>query len=145
MTPREWELLLRATVGESGGGGAGAEDANIAGVILNRARTNFNGYGRGIEDQLRAGSQFQAVTGTKANGNQPNPGFANPNQQQIARATNNILSGISGADKSWMNFTAYNPAAYGAGTNINFRTEGLNTPGRRVIGGTIFFTQRPGG
>lgn len=151
ITPREWELLVRATVGESGGGGAGAEDANIAAVILNRARLNSGGHGTGIEDQLRARNAFQAVTGTRANGRQPNQGFANPSQQQIARVTNNILSQLSGANNTWLNFTAYDVRAYGPGTNIEFRNRALRTPGHRVVGnrgergGTIFFTDRPGG
>lgn len=146
ITPREWELLVRSTVGESGGGGGGAEDANIAAVILNRARTNYGGHGSGIEDQLTARNQFQAVTGSSANSNRPNEGFANPSEQQIARATNNILSQISGASTTWLNFTAYDVRAYGPGTNIEFRNRALRTPGHRVVGnrgergGTIFFT-----
>jgi hypothetical protein len=150
ITPREWELLVRATVGESGGGGGGAEDANIAAVILNRARLNSGGHGTGIEDQLRARNAFQAVTGTSANGRQPSEGFANPSQQQIARVTNNILSQLSGANNTWLNFTAYDVRAYGPGTNIEFRNRALRTPGHRVVGnrgergGTIFFTDTGG-
>jgi hypothetical protein len=137
-------------VGESGGGGGGAEDANIAAVILNRARTNYGGHGTGIEDQLTARNQFQAVTGTANNGRQPNSGFANPSEQQIARATNNILSQLSGASNTWLNFTAYDVRAYGPGTDINFRNRALRDPNHRVIGnrgdrgGTIFFSDRPG-
>jgi hypothetical protein len=142
MTPEEWDLLVRATVGESGGGGGGAEDANIVAVILNRARANYGGHGTGIRDQLYAANQFQAVTGTSTNGRQPNSGFANPSQQQIARSTNNVLSQLSGANRTWLNFTAYDTRAYGPGTDIGFRTRALQDPNHRVVGGTIFFTAR---
>lgn len=149
MTPQEWDLLVRATVGESGGGGGGAEDANIMAVILNRARANYGGHGTGISDQLYASRQFQAVTGT-ANNPRGNQGFTNPTEQQIARATNSILSQLSNANRTWLNFTAYDVRAYGPGTNIEFRNRALRTPGHRVVGnrgergGTIFFTDTGG-
>lgn len=141
VTDREFELLVRATAGESGGGAQ--EDAAIASVILNRAKTNYGGNG-GIEGQLYAKNQFQAVTGTKADGNRPNQGFANPTQQQIARATSNILTNLEKYNSAGLDgFVAGNPAAYGPGTDASMRTKALNTPGRVILGNepntTIFF------
>jgi hypothetical protein len=145
ITPREWELLVRANVGESGAGGGGAEDANIVAVILNRARTNFRGFGTGIEDQLYALNQFQAVTGENNSGG--NTGFNNPSQQQIARTVNNILNSLGSASRTWDGFVATNPQAY-AGTRrgveggrrliANIRA----APGSRDIGGTVFFDSK---
>lgn len=142
VTDREFEILVRSTIGESGGGTQ--EDAAIASVILNRAKTNYGGHG-GIEGQLYAKNQFQAVTGTKTTG--ASQGYTNPTPQQIARATNNILNNLSQyQSQGWLNFTAENPAAYGPGTVASFRTRALNTPGNQVLGTgankTIFFTDR---
>ena len=145
ITPKEWELLVRANVGESGAGGGGAEDANIVAVILNRARTNFGGYGTGIEDQLYALNQFQAVTGENNSGG--NRGFNNPSQQQIARTVNNILNSLGSANRTWDGFVATNPEAY-AGTRRG--VEGGRrliaairaAPGSRDIGGTVFFDSK---
>lgn len=145
ITPREWELLVRANVGESGAGGGGAEDANIVAVILNRARTNFRGYGTGIEDQLYALNQFQAVTGENNSGG--NRGFNNPSQQQIARTVNNILNSLGSASRTWDGFVATDPEAY-AGTRRG--VEGGRrliaairaAPGSRDIGGTVFFDSK---
>jgi hypothetical protein len=138
----EFQLLIRALAGESGGGDL--EDAAIASVILNRAKTNFGKWG-GIKGQLYAKNQFQAVTG--AGGSGASKSFLNPTDKQIARVTNNILNNLKKLEvKSWLNFTAENPAAYGAGTNSGFRTRALNTPGMQIIGTgrnkTIFFTER---
>ena len=43
-------------------------------------------------------------------------------------------------DKSWMNFTANNPKAYGRGTNIDFMYAMRNAPNAEVIGQTVFGT-----
>lgn len=140
LTDREWELSLRAVAGESGGNPS--EDAAVAGVIFNRARSGR--YPSGVEGVLYQENQFQAVTGTPNNRNASN-NFANPTPQQIARATQNILNNINNVDKTWLNFTSANPKAYGPGTNINYMYKALATPGARTIGGSIFFTERPGG
>lgn len=141
ISDEEFQLLIRAIAGESGGGDL--EDAAIASVILNRAKTNFGQYGGSIRGQLYAKNQFQAVTG--AGGSGASKSFLNPTKNQIARATNNILNNLETFRvKNWLNFTAENPAAYGVGTNLNFRTRALNTPGMQIIGvgrnKTIFFT-----
>ena len=140
LTDKEWELTIRAVAGESGGNSS--EDAAIAGVILNRVKSGR--YPNSVEGVLYQKNQFQAVTGT-ANDRSPNQGFANPTQQQIARATNNILNNLPKVNNTWLNFTSNNPAAYGPGTDPSFLTRARNTPGAQVIGGSIFFTAGGGG
>jgi hypothetical protein len=51
-----------------------------------------------------------------------------------------IKNGISGANKNWLNFTSNNPKAYGPGTNLSFLRQVANSPGSKVIGGTVFGT-----
>lgn len=140
LTDREWELSIRAVAGESGG--APGEDAGVAGVIFNRVRSGR--YPAGVEGVLYQQNQFQAVTGTSASPG-PSSSFSNPSPQQIARASQNILNNIGNVNKTWLNFTSNNPAAYGPGTDINFLNRARSTPGAQIIGGTIFFTDRGGG
>lgn len=137
ITDEEWELLLRATVAEASPDSK--EQAQVAGVILNRTRSKYGGQDT-IRGVLEAENQFQAVTGTSRSG--PSVNYTNPTQAQIASVTNSILTRLSTANKEWLNFTAFDTRAYGPGTNIGYRTKALNTPGREIIGGTIFFTER---
>ena len=51
-----------------------------------------------------------------------------------------LIRYLPGTDKSWLNFTANNPAAYGAGTNIGFMRTMRQAQGSQVIGGTVFGT-----
>lgn len=137
ISDEEWELLLRATIAESSSNSE--EQANVAAVILNRTRSKK--YPDTITAVLTQKNQFQAVTGTSKNGNQPSKNFSNPTDKQIASATNSILTRLANADKNWLNFTAANPAAYGPGTNIGYLSKAKSTPGSKVIGGTVFFTE----
>lgn len=136
IDPAEWNLLIRATAGESGGGTS--EDAAIAGVILNRARTNYGGNGTGIREQLYARGQFEAITGRGG----ANRGFTNPTEQQIGRITNNILNGIGSASTSWDSFTSKYPDAYRDKTPSEasaYIAQRRAVPGAREVGGTIFY------
>ena len=137
ITDEEWEELIRTTVAEASPDSE--EQANVAGVILNRTRSKFGGEDT-VTGVVNARGQFQAVTGTSRSG--PSVNYTNPTQAQIASVTNSILTRLSTANKDWVNFTAANPAAYGPGTNLGYRTKALNTPGSKIIGGTIFFTER---
>lgn len=138
MTDQEWNYLVRATVAESAPNSP-LEQASIMAVILNRARTNYGRYGNGVIDQLRARSQFQAVTGTSADGNRPSSNFTNPPKRQIASVVNATIEHLRSRPKSWMNFTARSSAAYGRGTNIGFRDRAI-ARGATPIGGTLFGT-----
>ncbi len=151
LTPSEWLALIKAVHGESGAGGGGREDAMIAATILNRARNpgahganageisrNFLRQGLNVLAVLFAPNQFQAVTGTRANNHRPSANYANgPSHrrlQQILRALVTYLPRVTLAQTA---FTAAATAAYGAGTNINYRTQLLNAGGS-VVGGTVF-------
>lgn len=140
ISDEDWNLLLRATAGESSG--TPQEDANVMAVMLNRVRSSK--FPNTVSGVLTAENQFEAVTGRAKN----TEIFRNPNAQRIARVTDNILSNLSAANNTWLNFTALNPAAYknADGTankrGLAFRQSALNTPNRQIVGGTIFFTAR---
>jgi hypothetical protein len=42
--------------------------------------------------------------------------------------------------KSWLNFTANNPKAYGPGTNLDFMYTMRDAPNSQVVGQTVFGT-----
>ena len=137
ITDEEWEELIRTTLAEASSDSK--EQAQVAAVILNRTRSKFGGEDT-ITGVVYAKNQFQAVTGTSRSG--PSVNYTNPTQAQIASVTNSILTRLSTANKEWLNFAAFNTEAYGPGTNLGYRSKALNTPGREIIGGTIFFTER---
>jgi len=139
MNDQEWDYLVRATVAEATSNPQ--EQAGVMAVMLNRVAANGYG-GNDVVSVLEAPNQFQAVTGTRADGNRPSRNFTNPTRSQIDGALTATVNYLPSANKDWLNFTAYNPAAYGPGTNINFRQDVLNAPGSRVIGGTVFGTVR---
>lgn len=132
LSPKEWDMLLRATYAE-GSGKSTEEYANIMAVILNRARNS----GKSITDILYEKNQFQAVTGTKANGNKPSERFlkgpGSKDRKMMLEGTS-LLSSIPAGQDS---FTAADPNAYKEGTNIN-QLNKVKAAGGNTIGGTIF-------
>ena len=147
ISDRDMNMLIRAIASEASGNTR--ERAAVAGVILNRVRDNFNGYGANMYAQLHAPAQFQAVTGTRTGPRDsegrrtwsgPSPNYTNMSSQTAAEVIGAIISLLPNQNKTWMNFTSNNPEAYGAGTDIGFLTTMRNSPGSRVIGGTIFGT-----
>jgi hypothetical protein len=107
-------------------------------VILNRVRSNQ--YPNTVTDVLLQRNQFQAVTGTSANGNAPSNQFTNPSRSQIASTVTGANQYLGTMSKDWLNFTSNIPEAYGAGTNIGFRDDVRGASGARIIGGTVFGT-----
>ena len=85
-------------------------------------------------------NQFQAVSGTSANGRQPSNNFLNPSTKQMASTVNGVNQYLNTYDQGWLNFTSNINAAYGAGTNISFKDKVANSQGSKVIGGTVFGT-----
>ena len=135
MSDDEWNYLIRATGAESSYNTE--EYAMVMGSMLNRARD----YGKnGVIAALTAKNQFQAVTGTAADGHKPSANFVRgPSDKQmraILYAAINILPKVSHQQR---NFTAANPAAYGAGTNIGY-LHAMNKAGGTRVGGTVFNT-----
>jgi hypothetical protein len=135
LTVQEWNYLVRATISEASPNSQ--ERAAVAGVILNRVRNGK--FGDGVIGVLTAKNQFQAVTGTPKN-RSPSKNFSKPTKRQIETTVEAIKNGISGANKNWLNFTSNNPKAYGPGTNLSFLRQVANSPGSKVIGGTVFGT-----
>lgn len=135
MSDDEWNYLLRATAAESSFNKE--EYAMVMGSILNRARD----YGKnGVIAALMAPNQFQAVTGTAVDGHKPSANFvrgpSNNQMKMMLYAAVNILPRVSHSQR---NFTAANPAAYGAGTNIGYLHR-MVAQGGTKIGGTVFNT-----
>jgi hypothetical protein len=132
MTDKEFTDLISATFAEASA--FQKERAYVAGVILNRARTNK----QTIEQVLTRKNQFQSVTGTANNGHQPSPQFRNgPNQSSADSIYGAIVNILSEVPKTYLYFTAANLKAYGPGTNPGYITE-LAKRGGIVIGQTIF-------
>ena len=135
VSDQEYEMLLRATAAEASPNAK--ERAGVLAVMLNRVRSG--NYPNSVQGVLTQRNQFQAVTGTRYD---PGPsrnysGMSTSTGIQVAR---HIVQYLRGMDKSWMNFTANNPKAYGRGTNINFMYAMRNAPNAEVIGQTVFGT-----
>lgn len=133
MKDQEWNALVRATVAEASPDSK--EQAAVMAVILNRA--NSSKYPDSIMSVLTQKNQFQAVTGTPTN-RAPSRNFSRPTSRQIASVVDAVLNHLPNANKTWLNFTANNPKAYGPGTNIDFMYAMRQSQGAKVIGGTVF-------
>lgn len=136
MDDSEWNNLVAATVAESLPNSP-QEQAGIMAVILNRVKSSQ--YPNTVNGVLLQTNQFQAVTGTRNNPG-PSRNFTNPNQRQMASTIRGVNQYLGTMDQGWLNFTSNITAAYGAGTDITFRDKVRNSPGSRVIGGTVFGT-----
>lgn len=136
LSADEWNALVRATVAEASPNQQ--EQAAVMAVILNRVRAGHGG-GQTVTDVLYQTNQFQAVTGTPRD-RSPSRNYTNPSPQAIASVADAAIKYLSGQNRSWMNFTSNNPAAYGPGTNLGFLSTMRNSPGSQVIGGTVFGT-----
>lgn len=135
INEQEWNALIRATIAEASPNAK--EQAAVMAVILNRARSPK--YPDGILNVLTQKNQFQAVTGTRyAPG--PSRNFSNPTPQGIASVADAVIKHLGKMNKSWLNFTANNPRAYGPGTNIDFMYAMRDAKGSSVIGQTVFGT-----
>jgi hypothetical protein len=135
ISDNEWTQLVTATFAEASGNQK--ERAYVMGVILNRVRTNFSGYGNTISAQLGAKNQFQSVTGTKNNPGPSNNYRQGPNKDAADSIYGAALNILPQVPKIYLSFTAALDSAYGAGTNIGFRQTLLDKGGIR-IGNTIF-------
>ena len=140
ITDDEFNYLIRASAAEASANSQ--ERAGVAAVMLNRARENYNGYGRSVIDQLEAPAQFQAVTGVMQNGSWtgPSSNFSDMSSRTGEQVMASIVRYLPRMDRSWLNFTSNNPRAYGRGTNINFMYAMRNARDSQVIGQTVFGT-----
>ena len=132
----DWEMLVRATYAESTSNPE--EQAAVMSVMLNRVKSKK--YPNSIKGVLNAPNQFQAVTGTS---NDPGPSsmflsFGDKDMASFESSAAPLLNNFLKQD--WLNFTAADPAAYGAGTNKNFMKDVSSAQGSMQIGGTLFGT-----
>ena len=116
------------------------------GTILNRTRIGYTPAGprnsrfkfTTLTDIITQPFQYQPVTGTRYNPG-PAPSFINgpgaKDANSIYGAAAQLLKDVP---KEYINFTSNNPAAYKAGTNINYLYQLRANPNSKVIGGTIF-------
>jgi hypothetical protein len=131
----EWNELVAATAAEASNNQT--EEASVMGVILNRVRTNYGGYGNTVGSQLRAKNQFESVTGKN-----PANFISGPRSRatSIYGAAVNILSTVS---KNYLYFTSANKSLF-------YDSNGNKIPGRdsanfdnavknfKLIGGSYF-------
>jgi hypothetical protein len=133
VTAQDFSSLIAATFAEASANQE--ERAWVAGVILNRTRSD----GGTILDTLRKKNQFQAVTGTSANNHAASKRFiSGPDPTEAASIYVAIKNFLTKVPRDFKYFTSNVAAAYGAGTNIEFRDKLAKAPGSRVIGQTIF-------
>ena len=129
------DLLIRATAAEASPNAK--ERAGVAAVILNRVRSSR--YPATIEGVLYQRNQFQAVTGTSVDPG-PSVNFTNVGGGTFKGVAKDIVQYLGSMSKSWLNFTANNPKAYGPGTNLDFMYAMRNAPNSQVVGQTVFGT-----
>lgn len=136
ISDEDMNMLIRATAAEASRNSQ--ERAAVAAVILNRVRSSR--FPNNIEAVLTQRNQFQAVTGTSADGHRASPNFTNMSDSTGAEVIGAMIQYLPNMDKTWLNFTSNNPRAYGAGTNINFMYAMRNARDSQVIGQTVFGT-----
>lgn len=135
MDEAEWNELVRATSAEASSNTK--ECAFVMAVILNRTRKGYGG-GNSVNDILHQKNQFQAVTGTRADGYSPSKWFIQgPSKGKLDMIVDGAINILPGAPKDIYRFTAASRAAYGPGTNVGYLDK-LKADGGTQIGGTVF-------
>lgn len=136
MSDDEWDWLVRATSAESSYNVKSY--AMVMGSMLNRARS----YGKnGVIAALKAKNQFQAVTGTAADGHRPSPNFVRgPNAKQLKAICAAAIEYLPRVSHSQRDFTATDPRAYTKGTNIGY-LHAMRSRGGQEIAGSHFNTE----
>jgi hypothetical protein len=110
----------------------------VMGSILNRAKDAGK---NGIISALMAKNQFQAVTGTAADGHKPSAMFVRgPTADQLKAMSVAAIEYLPRVSREQKNFTATNPAAYGPGTNIAYLDQMRSQKGGSEIAGSAFNT-----
>jgi len=144
LSDSEWNSLVSLTFAESTTNQT--ERAWVMATILNRTRIGYTPAGpknsrfrfATLTDIITQPWQYQPVTGTRFNPG-PAPSFING---PGARDANSIYGAavqiLKDVPKEYINFTSNNPAAYKAGTNINYLYQLRANPNSKVLGGTIF-------
>ena len=136
MNDDEWKHLIQTTTAESSPNQK--EMAQIAAVILNRTRVRYGGRST-VVDIVWAPWQFEPVTGNRKNPG-PNKNFLTPvAAPRLAQIIDSYIKYLPDSDKSFLNFTSANPAAYSSPEGRKFLDKMIASGGEK-IGGTIFGT-----
>lgn len=140
MNDDEWKHLIQTTSAESSPNSV--EMAQIAAVILNRTRARYGGRNT-VVGVVWAPGQFEPVTGHPLKGggwSGPHPNFTTPvSKARLAKIIDSFLTHLPDADKSFLNFTSANPAAYKTASGRKFLDK-MYASGGTKIGGTVFGT-----
>jgi hypothetical protein len=113
----------------------------VMGTILNHTRQYAPSAKNGVIVALMRPNAFQAVTGTKANKHDSSPGFkSGPPAKHLRAMATAAIKYLDKVPRNQMNFSAMDPRAYGAGTNIGWRDKQLATRGSSVLAGSVFNT-----
>jgi|688.fasta_scaffold04955_10 hypothetical protein len=140
MNDDEWKHLIQTTSAESSPNSV--EMAQIAAVILNRTRERYGGKST-VVGVVWAPGQFEPVTGHPIKGGGwtgPHPNFTTPvSKARLAKIVDSLLTNLPNADKSFLNFTSANPAAYKTASGRKFLDK-MYASGGTKIGGTVFGT-----
>jgi hypothetical protein len=134
ISDEDFNMLLKATYGESSIKLNLAENAMIMGSMLNRARTS----GKSIPEVLNAPNQFESVTGKKGN-RVPNERFVQGPSEKRAAGIFNAMDALPRVPREQEGFTSADPRAYKPGTNINYLTEMKKSPNSTRYGDSQFF------
>jgi hypothetical protein len=117
ISDKEWDVLLRTTAAESANDTT--SQAMVMASILNRARTRFPGEENSIIKTVEQKNQFQAVTGTSFNNNQPSEKYkTGPSKSETKSIIAGAINILPKVNREQTDFTATDPKAYGPGTNI---------------------------
>jgi lysophospholipase L1-like esterase len=132
LKDEEWTALVKVTAAEeSTVSGCG----HVMAAILNRV--NKGSWGNTVMSVVSAPSQFQPVTGTK---NQKGPGISGlplPGGARLGTVVNGAINVMPTVSHNIINFTSNIDAAYGPGTNINYKKQ-LLAKGGVIQGQSVF-------
>jgi hypothetical protein len=105
LSAEEWTQLVAVTFAEASENQT--ERAYVMGVVLNRVKTNFGGYGTTVTAQITAKNQFESVTGKNTNNFRSGPNSLAATS--IYGAAEKILPSVP---KTYLFFTSANRSLF---------------------------------
>ena len=144
MTDAEWNDLVSITFAEATTNQT--ERAWVMGSILNRTRIGYTPLGiqnkrysySTVTDIINQPWQYQPVTGTRLDPGPKRAFIDGPNRSNATSIYGAASKLLKDVPKAYINFTSNDPAAYKAGTNINYLYRLRANPNSKIVGGTIF-------
>jgi len=135
LIDNDWNCLIAAAYAESNYKDRSKQATWCAAVMINRARNSR----RTIYEELTLPLQFQAVTGTPRNGSLPSDNYVKGPSSSIEFSIyDGIIAELIKIDKRYVNFTSNLNSAYVDGTDISYKRKLENSPGKIIVGDTIF-------